>query len=261
MIPILAPINRNPGYDPAAYTWATAVIGDGGTVSNGRKFLVSNLIKGLKTDGVWTKLDRLWLFAAENSQSALRDLVAASAATATSSPTFTTDRGYTGNGSSSYINSNFTPSTAGGLYAQDSACCGAWCSILSGTGNNLFGASNGTFLGIYDTSTDWIGQINSSGNTSGFTRSTGLITLTRTGPGSTDGGIFLNGTNKGGISNRNGTILSNSIAFLAYNSTGTPIQFSSAQIAAGVIGGGLSDANVANFYARLRTYMTAVGVA
>src|SRR5262245_26962066 len=96
--------------------WVNAVVGDGGRVSSGRQTIVDALIKLLKSGSVWSNLDRLWLFAAENSQSALRDIKSFSAATANGSPTFTTDRGYTGTNASStvYINSNFNPSTAGG---------------------------------------------------------------------------------------------------------------------------------------------------
>ena len=62
-------------------------------VSSTRRTLVDALIRGLKTDGVWSKLDRLWLFAAENATSALVDVKEGRLATAVSSPTFTTDRG------------------------------------------------------------------------------------------------------------------------------------------------------------------------
>ena len=54
--------------------WIGKVYELGGTVSSTRRTLVDALISGLKSDGVWPKLDRLWLFAAENATSALVDL-------------------------------------------------------------------------------------------------------------------------------------------------------------------------------------------
>ena len=42
------------------------------------------------------------------------------------SPTFTTDRGFTGNGSTSYLDSGYNVSTGGGVYAQDSAHMGVY---------------------------------------------------------------------------------------------------------------------------------------
>jgi hypothetical protein len=71
--------------------WAAAVVAAGGSVSgtltSGRKKLINDLIMGLMADGVWSKLDRLWLFAAENSQSALIDIKGAVSATAVNTPT------------------------------------------------------------------------------------------------------------------------------------------------------------------------------
>src|SRR5215475_8332903 len=95
--------------DPATTAWVNAVVTNGGSVSNARKTLVNNLISGLKTDGVWTDLDRLWLYAGENQPSALTDLVATGLATAVNSPTFTTDNGFTGVDASTtvYIDSGF----------------------------------------------------------------------------------------------------------------------------------------------------------
>ena len=51
------------------------------------------------TDGVWAKLDQIWIFAAENAKSALIDLKGLATATSTGgiAPSFTADRGYTGN--------------------------------------------------------------------------------------------------------------------------------------------------------------------
>jgi hypothetical protein len=115
--------------DAATTAWVAAVVANGGTVSLGRQTIVDNLIVGIKSDGIWTKFDRLWLLAAENSQSALTDIKAASLATVINSPTFTADRGYKGNGAGSgtYIDSNFNPTTATSpQFVQNSACIFGW---------------------------------------------------------------------------------------------------------------------------------------
>jgi hypothetical protein len=57
--------------DQATIDWIAAVVTAGGTVSTPRGIVVNTFILGLMTDGIWSKLDRLWLLAAENSQSAL----------------------------------------------------------------------------------------------------------------------------------------------------------------------------------------------
>lgn len=117
--------------------WKAAVVAAGGSVSGGRETLLRAFIDGCLEDGVWHLIERLWILAAENTQSALIDLVALTAATPTNSPTFTTDRGYAGNGINSYLDTNFNPYTdmagagAGyheaGSYNGYKAHFGLWC--------------------------------------------------------------------------------------------------------------------------------------
>ena len=111
--------------DPATTAWVGAVVASGGTVSGARQTLVNTLIVGLKADGIWTKLDRLWIFAAENSFSAVIDLVALAEALA-SGVTFTPNRGYAGNGSSSFVRSFFRPATDGVAWTLNSAHIAVW---------------------------------------------------------------------------------------------------------------------------------------
>src|SRR5689334_9572138 len=113
MIPVFAPTIIFPaqGFDASTTAWTSAVIGNGGSVSVGRKRIVDDLIVGLKSDGLFSKLDRMWLYAGENEPSALTDIIATSLSQKVNSPTFTADRGYTGDGSSGYINSNYNPTT------------------------------------------------------------------------------------------------------------------------------------------------------
>src|SRR5215475_5462531 len=68
--------------DSDATAWSNQVTTNGGTVSSTRLGLISDLISGLKTDGIWTKLDRQWIYAAEDQPGALTDLVGLTLATA-----------------------------------------------------------------------------------------------------------------------------------------------------------------------------------
>src|SRR5262249_57621708 len=99
-------------FDGDTLAWQSAVQGAGGAVGYAQLGFVDRLIFDLKAANVWAGLDRLWLFAAENSQQALIDLVARAGATAVNSPTFTATRGWQGNGTSSYLHSHFNPPTA-----------------------------------------------------------------------------------------------------------------------------------------------------
>jgi len=84
-------------------------------------------INGLVTDGVWTKLDALYLFAAADSATARTNLKSSSyGATLTGSPTFTADQGFSGGSTTAYVNTNLNSSTAGGNATQNSFHFSVW---------------------------------------------------------------------------------------------------------------------------------------
>src|SRR5262249_42332643 len=134
------------GDDGNANAWAQFVVLSGGTVSAARLRIVGTLIQGLKADGVWSKLDRLWLLAAENTTSALIDVKNLGAAGVIGSPTFTANRGYAGTDlvtATDYISTNINVSTLGGQYTQNSAHFSVWITTNTATTNG--GASIGGF--------------------------------------------------------------------------------------------------------------------
>lgn len=78
-----------------------------------RKTLIDNLIVALKAAGSWAKYDAFYLPAAETAQAAQRNWVAdAYNLSEVNAPTFTADRGYTPNGTTSYLDTSFNPTTA-----------------------------------------------------------------------------------------------------------------------------------------------------
>lgn len=250
--------------DAATIAWVNAVVANGGSVSGVRKTLVNDLIVGLKADGLFTKLDRLWLHAGENQPSALTDIVADSSATTVNSPTFTIDRGYTGNGTTSYLASGYKSSDGPNL-AQNSAHCSAWVVTVDATNNAMIlGAETGAGIGMLlmysTTGPKWQTSLNQDfSNTPGPTGAggTGLVTATRV--NSTQENIYRNGGSKD-------TSAANSVGvdtipfFICARNIGAIDNPSQHQIAATHFGGGLTDTDVTNIYNRLRTYMTAVGV-
>jgi hypothetical protein len=93
-----------------------------------RTTAINTLIAALKTAGIWAKLDVLYILAAHDAQAARLNwkTPASFTATAVNTPTFTTDRGYNGNGSTSYLTTGFTPSTHATQMTQNSASVFAW---------------------------------------------------------------------------------------------------------------------------------------
>ena len=86
--------------------------------------LQNTLVEDLKTAGVWSKLDVFYVFATDgDSDYATLNWKSPSSfqATKVNSPTFTSDIGFTGDGTSAYLNTNFTPSTDGVEYTLSDA--------------------------------------------------------------------------------------------------------------------------------------------
>ena len=106
------------------------------------------MIRALLAAGVWSKLDALYLLAAADAATALTNLKQSSyGLTAVNSPAFTADRGYTGNGTTQYLNPGFTPSTAGGNLVQNSGSIFWWIRTRNA-------GSAGDAVGAYASSTD-----------------------------------------------------------------------------------------------------------
>lgn len=96
----------------------------------------SNLLTALKAGGIWNKLDTFANFATDGSSNfALIDWKRVSLLTAVNSPTFTTNEGFTGNGTSSYIDTNFNSVTQGVNYTQNNASRYLFMFLASGTGS------------------------------------------------------------------------------------------------------------------------------
>ena len=110
--------------------------------SDSQKLLQNQLLIDLKTAGVWSKLDTFANFATDgDSNFALIDWKRLTLLTAVNSPTFTTNKGFTGNGTSSYINTNFNPSTQGVNYTQNNAGVSIGVFAIPTIGNYALGTA------------------------------------------------------------------------------------------------------------------------
>jgi hypothetical protein len=97
--------------------------------SAGQQTLQNQLVVDLKDGGIWSKLDTFGVFATDgNSDFALIDWIRLTDYTAVNSPTFTTDEGFTGNGTSAYIDTNFDLSnlTTKLITNQQNISTGVW---------------------------------------------------------------------------------------------------------------------------------------
>jgi len=124
--------------------------------SESQQVLQNQLIVDLKNVGVWNKLDTFAIFATDGSSDfALIDWKKLSQYTAFNSPTFSTNGGFAGNGTSSYVNSefsgnlgvNFTLNSASRFYWIDNRSASTTLEGLDGSsGNNSFNNSSNTHI-------------------------------------------------------------------------------------------------------------------
>ena len=102
----------------------------------------NSLICGLVADGTWSTLDFLYKFATDTATDALLNLVSASFAATSHGATFTADKGYTGDGTDSYLDTTYVPATASGNMMQNSAEVGIYDLSARTTGD--FGTAIGS---------------------------------------------------------------------------------------------------------------------
>lgn len=184
--------------------------------------------------------------------------------TAISNPVFTSHRGFTGNGVSAYLNSNFNPVTAvGANFQRDDANFGIvslTAAMVAVSDAGYYGGANGVTIQCRDGGNNFTGRINqasvaaSAGNTDGrglyevdrnAASGTGAITSRKNGAP-----VVTNTTSEASTA-----LLNAALQYLRYG-TGS---YSSRQLAAGFIGGHLTDEQAAYRYSDTLVYLQAVG--
>lgn len=89
---------------------------------------INNLVSALVVNGIWDRLDAFYVLAAADSQAARLNWIADQYnLTEVNSPTFAADQGYTGNGTTSYLETGFNPTTAASpKFVQNDASMFIW---------------------------------------------------------------------------------------------------------------------------------------
>jgi hypothetical protein len=240
-----------PSHSAEALAYLARTVGgdEGGNGAN-----IATLIDGLVSDGVWAKLDALYVLAQQNQSDAKLNLIGtsytASGSTLRIAPTFTQYAGFSFPGGSS-LNLNFTPSTATSPnYTLNSASYGLWSyAVLSETAVQM-GANVSSLYDDYGGST-FYGAINNSGIIGVTTTITkGLFAVDR--EGAATWYQYQNGA-AGSASTSVPTSVDTAPFILAQSG-------SLQTICAAFIGASLGAAGQLALYNRLRTYMSAIGV-
>lgn len=243
-------------FDSVTTSLTTAMSSQPSTI---RKAQINSLILALKAGKILSQLDLLYILAASDSQAASLNWVnpATFTLTASNSPTFTTDRGFTGNGTTSFLNTGYTPSINGVNYTLNNASFWEWpLTNIQSTGAEVgnVAVAPTSFITSRSTTDQTVFRVNTASNSGAAnTNSNAFIGAQRT--ISTAHRAFLNGVQLGADGVVASTGLPTSAQWiLACNST----SFSPKQIAAAAWGSGLSGYEFA-FYNSMLTYMKAVG--
>jgi len=229
---------------------------------------VQNLICGMVTDGTYSLLDGLYVFAT-NSQSNAQLNWAQNAfnLTANGSITFAANTGVTSDGSTGYFNTGFTPSTAGGHYSANSASMG-FCIVNNRTtgvsATNVGAVSTGgatfDYFNALTPTNSWMNWVlHGSGRNTVVSGTRGHWVGSRT--SSTAVALYLNGNTTAVDSfSDTATVMSNvPVYILTANNQGSAGGFVTDQTASVFIGAGLTSTQMQNIYNRLHTYFQAVG--
>ena len=240
----------------------------------------TNLINGLVSDGIITGnllggsgggsiLDGLYIFATNSTTTANLNICGTNyGLTSSAAPTFTADHGYTGNGTTMYLDTGFVPSTAGGNTTQNSASFGVYdlTNRAADSSVQLGASASGTiysYIATRDASTTMNTDLNGASFPSVTSNSVsqGLTSVSRTGAGTIS--VYKNGSSTalGSPTDSSTGLPTSSYTFFAMNgSIGGATSFTSDQLAAGYFGAGITGAQHLLISNRINAYMTELGI-
>lgn len=237
-------------------------------LSLAQKQAYDTMITGMVSDGTWTLLDALYIFATNNTTTAALNLVSTSfTITPHGTLTFTAGHGWAGDGSTGYLDTTFNPSTAPSpKFSPNSASIGVYDQTSPGSSNSGgMGITDGTnltrfALGGAGASAAWI-EIESSNPISlavGNNRNAWVVTRTAQFVQS----AYRNGSSTALGTNAGDSQSNPSLSFYigAVNTSGSPALFGTDQLSAAFIGGGLTGAQSVLINNRINAFMTAFGV-
>ncbi len=222
-----------------------------------RKTQIDQLIVTLKTTGVWAKLDMFYLLAAGDTQSAGINWKNPGQYTLTAynSPTFTADRGYTGDLGTMYLDTN-APTNGLTYFTRNSAHMGYWQRTNDAVADND--------MGVYGIATTRIRNYNAGNAVAGrlhdatsgiFTSAsgTGHTLINRSAAAARQ---FYHNAVSVGTDTVTSTVdpSSNNMNILRADTS-----YSGNQISCAHAGGSLTSQNVTDLYNALNVYMTDIG--
>lgn len=223
-----------------------------------------NFINGIVSDGIIASFDAIYIIATQDIATARLNIVQNNFNLTGTGMTFVADRGATDAGGSSFFTTGFTPSTASGQYALNSAHLSMWTNGAGANRTDMGWDNGGAASGIGTSSGNSKVAINQTALVDGFSAvpdGTGFFWAQRTASNALAAYTRSSSAGAGSVSTSGtGTTVSTS---LTSGSLAIGViqgqNYSGRQISAVSIGASLSAADVQKYFDRLRTFMTAVG--
>lgn len=232
-----------------------------------RKALINNRIDAAKASGAWFARDGFYMMAAADAQAAQRNWKADAfnlVPSGTLPPAFAVDRGYTGDGLTGYLATGFTPSTAGGQFALNSAHLSVWSrtdaiDVGVSIGSRTSAAVGQSFMTIRSTASNGAFRMNQdvSGAVPNNPNSSGGFVSRRSGSGAL--ALFRNGASVATDTSVSTSLPTAALTIGALNTGGVIGSFNTYQFASAGYGGNLTDAQILAEYNADLAYLQGVG--
>lgn len=233
------------------------------------KSAVRTLITSLKSNSLWTKMERLYLMSPTSSAACLTCAKSLDqSATAVDTPTFSA-LGVEFNGTSEYIDTNFA-ANAGSIFVTNSNHISYYVTkaqeAIGGSLKLLLGADNGTTCQIrifHNNTTEFLSAREQNSNaatmqlTNGGNLDKALFCATRRGANETE--FYKNGASIATGVAASVALPTQDFYIGCSNVSGTPTGFNATGCGFVSIGAGLTDMDATNLYNAVLAYQTALG--
>lgn len=235
-----------------------------GSYSDARKIEINRLIKSLKDDSLWTTFDGLWIAGLTEADSLINWVDPSGTSATNNSMSFTADRGFTGNGTTAYIDTPVNLSTASN-FAQNSGTVffygrsnsqGSYYDIQAASSG---GDSNETAIASWWSTNGTFIRVNQLAGalTSGLQRSDGLFSACRTGSTAISG--YRNGSLIGSTSSTSQSAANKTLKVAVADQASGFGFYSPRQYAAFGVGSGWNSTQNSNFNTALDAYLDHIG--
>ncbi len=208
---------------------------------------VNQFINQCKQDGNWQLLDRFWLFAQCNQANSLVSIKnpTTTAITEVNAPTWAQFQGYTGDGLTQYLDTNFNSSTSGTVFTSQAASIGIYTRTnAQSAGFDMGNADATTVSNIQSRFTDDMAYFRMNATAGAVFNTSNTVTV----------GLFSSrrsGTNNAGIrngivvgtttGNPAGALVNNNIYIMCENLLGVATGFTTKQYSMAYIGNNVVD--------------------